>query len=472
MNRCARLGTGAALTACLLAVAPTARAQEQPAPVLFKGSDYFRAFLQLHNLKPLRSAEELSDVPPEDAILIVLGDPRGLDLVRPPLRGPGAFLAEGGAVLVATDRADEGRLKDLGLRVSGNAVVVNPRAMEADPELAYGRQRDCPRISIPADSRHPLFQGLGRGLATNRPSYITSLKSRRLHPLLDFPDGCQDGGPHAPFVRGLPTFLYATRAKANGRGDRERGLVIADRTVFMNGMLALPDVDNWVFAWNCVNWLSEGRRRKYALLIEDGSVVSNFDLPLMRLPLPPLKVVGRMLRVVEEENLFNRFILANVPRERILRFLFLGASGLLLLYGLFRLVRAHHRGETAAPMVAALVAQQAEAELPPVALRNEAAVREGNCYEAARDVARLCFEGEGSEAPADPPRVVRGGRQLRRDVEQLWRLAYDATPTPVSPAEFAGLATVAARVRAALDDGSLHAAGTNSANGRGGVAHS
>ena len=43
--------------------------------------------------------------------------------------------------------------------------------------------------------------------------------------------------------------------------------------IFMNGMLGL-DTDNFTFARNCVEWLSEKGKRKYALLIEEGRVMT------------------------------------------------------------------------------------------------------------------------------------------------------------------------------------------------------
>src|SRR5207248_1822382 len=81
--------------------------------------------------------------------------------------------------------------------------------------------------------------------------------------------------------------------------------------------------------------------------------------------------------------------------------------------------------------------------------RRHAAAGEGQCGEAARDLARLCFEGPAGavgEPPAAPPRVVRGGRRLRRDVERLWRLAYGEGAGPVAAAEFPGLLAALALV--------------------------
>ena len=451
MNRRARLATGAVLTACLLAAAPPAAAQQPRARVPFEGSHAFRHILKLHKFKPLASAAELAGVLPEEAVLIVFGDPLVLKEATPHFHGLGEFRRKGGAILIATDRFDWGRLNELGVTVRGWGVEAN------DPALAFQSQKACPVFRRLGNLRHPLFRGLSRDLVTNSPSYLVFLRETNLQPLVRFPPGCITW-EKAPPTDTL-TFIAASRA-ANG----DRVLVIAGHGIFMNGMLGL-DADNFAFARNCVEWLSEKGKRKYALLIEEGRVMKSFDVPLAQLPLPPLKAISGIVRGLEDENFFNRLLLDNVPRARLLRYLFLGASGLLLFYGLHRLIRAHHRGETAAPRLTTKVDQQAGAEAPLVARRNDAALREGNCYEAARDLARLCFEGEGGEPPAAPPVAQRGGRRLRRDVERLWRLAYGGTPTPVAPAEFAALVAQAERVQAALDGGALRFESTNPASG-------
>jgi hypothetical protein len=445
MNRRARLGAGALLTACLLAATPPARAQPPHALVPFEGSHAFRNILHAQGLEPLASAAALAQVPSGEAMLIVLGDPRGLDDFSRHKGWFAKFQREGGAILIATDRSDAGRLSALGVAVTGSAVEVDPWAPPQDPPLAFRKKETCPVLyglnNIP---HHPLFKGLAFGLATNRPSYLLFLRPG-LRPLVRFPAGCViEQGP--PSAAGL-AFMAAP-------GSADRVLVIAGHGIFMNGMMALGE-DNYAFAWNCVSWLKGDGRRKYALLVEDGRVVGSFDVPLMQLPLLPLRAISGILRGLEEENFFNRLVLDNVPKERLMRYLFLGGSAVLLLFALARLVRAHHHGETAAPNVAAKVEKAAASDLPLVARRRAAALEAGNFYEAARDLARLCFEGEHGEPPAAPPAVVGGGRRLRRDLARLWRLAYGATPVAVSPREFAALTALAAHVRGVLEGGKV-----------------
>ncbi len=439
----------AALVACLLAVRP-ASAQQARAVVPFEGSHAFRHILNLHRLEPLKSVAALRAAPAGETLLMVFGDTRGLKDIGP------AWLARfrdgGGAVLIATDQADRGRLNVFGVEVNGHGVEVHAGVQRTVPGLAYQGQPACPLIKHFSKPSHPVFRGLERGIATNRPSYVTGLPGNELALLARFPLGCVDETD--PQFAWLPVAFGTPEADAVQEGRRV--LVLSAPSVFMNGMMGRTDNDNFAFAWNSVRWLTNGGRRKYALFLEDGRPVTTFDVPLLQPPLPPLKIVNHVLRGLEEENFFNRLILDNVPRERILRGLFLSVSGMLLLYGLVRLVRVHHRAEVAAPLVAAGAARQTE-QPPTVVRRRHAAVQEGHCGEAARDLARLCFEGPGAagERPEAPPQVVHGGRRLRRDVERLWRLAYGEAPPPVTAGEFPGVLAALARVRTALDDGSL-----------------
>jgi hypothetical protein len=163
-------------------------------------------------------------------------------------------------------------------------------------------------------------------------------------------------------------------------------------------------------------------------------------------------MIAQIIRDLEDKNVFNRLALDNIGRWAILRPLAVVVSLLLVLYGLYRLVRAHHGGEPTPAPVAVKVAEQAS-ELPVAVRRQRFLLEERNCHEAARELARLCFEGAGGARPSAPPRLPRGGPKLQRQAERLWRLAYGDEPEPVSPAELARLSLVMARVRAALADG-------------------
>ncbi len=446
-----RVSLGAALAALLLAApAPT---QEQRAVVPPDGTQYFRNLLHLHGLKPLPRASDLAQAQPRETLLIVFGSLEGLDAAAHRPGGLRAFVNAGGAVLIASDRRDAGwggRLNELGLFLSGRDVL-------APPEHAYRGTPECPLLQQWRVPNHPIFAGITEGIATNRPSHVRPAfvppgRPRFAPPgrpaliaLASFPPGCHD---RFDVALGNAAFIVGTSADADSPG---KILVVAGHGTFINDMMAAAD--NAVFARNCVHWLTDQGKRKHVLFVEDGEVLTGLNVPLTRVPVPPLKVVNRALRAMEEENLFNRLLLDNVGRERVLRVLLVGASVLLAFCGLYRLVRAHHRGEPAGPLVAVRVGQD-ETGVPLAVRRHRAQVVENNFAEAARDLARLCFEESAGARPAAPPTVVRGGRRLRRLVARLWRVAY-GEPEPVSARRFEGVAVAAGQVRAALADGSL-----------------
>src|SRR5262249_43923391 len=251
------------------------------------------------------------------------------------------------------------------------------------------------------------------------PEFLKQQDPEPLVGLARFPPGCVD--EHWQPLPGGSLFVVGSAAASKGPG---RMVVVGGHSAFMNNMMLRRDNGNLDFAWNCVHWLTENRKRKHVLFIESGNVVTDLNVPLVHFPLPILKVISKALRRLENENQFNRLILDNVERERIVRGLVVGLTVLLGVYGLFRLVRAHHRGEPAAPLVAGRVGG-GEAPLPAATRRRQAQIVEGNYWEAARALARLCFEGEGAAPPPDgPPVVAHGPRRLRRLVGRLWQLAY------------------------------------------------
>jgi hypothetical protein len=137
-------------------------------------------------------------------------------------------------------------------------------------------------------------------------------------------------------------------------------------------------------------------------------------------------------------------------------------SAVPLVYGLLRLVRGRHHPQHGVPLLAGETILASTA-LPVMAQRDRDVVREGNLWEAARSLARSCFDRVGDpwhgHAAHVPPRVVAAGwrKRLRRarQVRQLWELAYGARPLPVTPRRYAQVAALVQEVQAALADGSL-----------------
>src|SRR5262249_36562249 len=144
----------------------------------------------------------------------------------------------------------------------------------ADSSKYQNKWDTCPMVRHWIDPSHPLFKGLTKGLATNRPSF---LRGRFLDlPLLaDFPEDCRYDfhGLHS-----LQTDEGYICASSRDRSRAGRTLILAGQGVFLNGMLVQDDNDNFAFAWNAVQWLAGDRQ--HALFIDNGRTVEKFDLPL------------------------------------------------------------------------------------------------------------------------------------------------------------------------------------------------
>jgi hypothetical protein len=472
-HRARRLSFSALLVAGLAAAglipASPAGVLAQPPPdaVPFEGTQAFRRYVlhDLYQLTPLASVQELDEIP-NDTLLIVFGqvgrrkEPWG---VAGRLEG---FRKRGGALLIASDRPTWFALESWGLKISGDLV-------HQFDGRAYHQFQACPLLTGFIGSDHPLFQRLQKGLATNQPSYLVPGRSD-LQVLATFPRGCRKLPPYGDYqdLHAPPAYIVGSPGASPPAG---RMVVIAGHGLFMNGMMAQRDNDNFQFACNCVRWLTDGGKRKRVLLLEEGSVQGEFDVPLKALPLPPLPpahAVDKLLRGLEEEGFFDRLVLALFSRDRILAALLLVASVGLLLYGARRLVRARHRIETAVPLTASGQLAAGDRDLPVMTQRYRDVVWAGNLWEAARALARSCFDPAtdglpGRPAPALPVAVAGGWRQrwtLARQVRRVWELAYGPRPVPVSPSQFARLGAVVQSVRAALADGTLRFPGPPAAH--------
>jgi len=411
------------LVLLFLVLSPTARSQEAEKKVVpLEGT---QAFLQLilHQefaLTPLKSLQKLAEKKPEETMIIVFGDTAILDDVRKALGSLENFRRNGGAVLIASDRNDRGRLEEWGLAISGEEVIEKITS-------AYKGIPSCPMI-LPPKRTHAVFQGLRKGVATNKPSFVLYEES--------------------PFqlVAGFsPHCLVLDKAfdlqKAGFLVARDGVLVMAGHSVFMNMLLGQLDNDNFKFARNCVSWLAESPqgKRKYALFVEDGRIASQFDVGLtVSLPMrfPPTMVLNRVLRGLEDESFFNRLVDRFLRGDQILRTVLLLGTMVLLVYGCKRLVGARHRIETAVPLLTPLPSPFPATELTLPAKRQQALLQGGNLWEPARELARFFFEElaqlpplpHGSRGNSPPPLALSGGwlqrRWLNKQIHYLWQLAY------------------------------------------------
>jgi hypothetical protein len=387
----------------------------------------------------------------------VFGDLEVLDAIK--LGGLGAFRARGGAVLWASERHNPRR--SLGIHTDGSHIVADGAS------IYQGWWKECPVVSAWTDRQHPLFKGLTKGLATNRPSFLRPT-SPDLMLLARFSPDCR-----FRFQRGLdpPDDMGYIAGSPKDQAPPGRAVALAGQGVFLNGMLIQPDNDNFAFAWNTIRWLSEGPR-EHALFMDEGTVVEQFALPLSKFdgfPVPPLSVINRMIRGLEDENIFNRLL--QDYKEPILRGLLLIASAALVLMGAWRLLHGRFRVDAGLPIVVGKDVSPAAVAASVLVQRQDELRRRGNLWEPAQVLVREFFrEHTGTTLPLwdalehNAPAVVVDGtfwqrRRLTRQVRRLWKLAGSSPAEPVSPARFDETLKTIAELNAALGEGRLRLGG-------------
>jgi hypothetical protein len=391
--------------------------------VPFRGSHAFRRILHSFELEPVAALADLVQLPPAETLIVVFGDNAVLQEIGERTGGLDRFKNAGGAILIASDRDDQGRLRDWNLRITGQRVTE-------DFTSAYKHIVNCPMIEPPINQGNPLFKDVSRGIATNSPSLIHSpaglfepLQSD-LQLLAGFSKDCTIA----------KVFHVGGAAYIVGTAGDERALVMAGHGVFMNGMMGQFDNDNLTFAHNCVRWLSEtpGGKRKYALFVEEGEVVRKFDVELWVFPLPPLRVLNGLLRGIEADNIHNRFVQSLITRQQFWQGLLLLLSVMLVVYGMRRLWQARHGIEAGVPLVA-MKTLAAPAAAPLTLQRQQALLAGGNFWEAGRELARFFLAelaGLPPRRPAGlPPFRVHGSPWRRwlvgRRLKRVWQLAHD-----------------------------------------------
>jgi hypothetical protein len=265
---------------------------------------------------------------------------------------------------------------------------------------------------------------------------------------------------------------------------------MADQDVFINEMMLQRDNGNIDFAYRLADWLltrPDGQgKRDQILYYEDGEVQSDFAIPLKDLPTPPLPppdtlmgLLDEMLPAMEREGFFARMEEDDVandavenlagavpiwegtrPEWKLWTVAAILASAGLGLYGFVRLGTFRRRADAAkGPTLAELVLAQAPAGTV-LAQRQQELLRDGNLWEAARDLARQLLASAGLSSDADAPAVEVVGPWWRRwrtrlRWRRLWRLARSSRPVRVSPRRFVRLTDDVRALRAGLADGTV-----------------
>jgi hypothetical protein len=369
---------GLVLVIALLVLTPWAGASAQQLQIDQLGTAGLRIVLKkVFHLEPLHKISDLHDKEPKDTVVIVFGNLQCLDEVGGGRGGLKKFVNNGGALLIASDRPDNGRLAEFGVHIDGNLPVLPipmagfskkfelpsvrlrgpdgipfnvtkeqwekgkdtifkgcmPLLRAADSQRIGWRwipqdlweQRwaepykdfdDCPLVMGHLGSAHPLFANCRLGIASNRPSYIVRHPECECALLIGFPPFGE-----AITVEGSLIFDQAFAVGSNIKHrPEERLLIVSGHTPFTDGLLAQKDNDNEHFTVNTVRWLAEkpgapGKKRKYVLFLHDNKVIDNFDVPLGMPPMPTTRIVNNLLRVLEEENFFNLLLLDILDRN-------------------------------------------------------------------------------------------------------------------------------------------------------------
>jgi hypothetical protein len=425
---------------------------------LAQGTHFFRRILFEKNLRPLESLTDLWEEP-DTKLLIVLGE---TETLRRSLHALDAFVQRGGALLIATDTDCGFPVSRFGVEVRGSRLHVS-----AESKFAYKQSQECifiQRYKQASDKEVPLFENLSlegdlSRVATNRPGFLVRDRRSPLSVLATFPPGCVtlDGRILQPRLDAQGANFPFAMGGTCGQGGRV--LILSDHSVFINEMMWQPDIENFDFACNCIDWLTNGGQRKEVLFFEEGQVQKSFEVSLKNVPpvgLPPLEALvetaDKGLGELERDNAFNRLI-HNAVREmtwlpdRWNRGVIITATVALALLGLTRLSQVRHRKEKGAPAVASGAAP------PPRApslfeQRQQAMVQEGNFWEAARALARQAIESAlgspvqlqehlAGAGPGSPPVLALRGNwwhqwRFRRRFKRLWQLAYGSDPVPIS----------------------------------------
>lgn len=408
----------------------------------YDGLDTFANLAFAAKLEPIERLADLALHDPNETLIILLGDNRVLADLEWELAGLTPFLQRGGALLVATDRPDEGRLKDFGLS-------VNSESVSQPPENSLMGNSKLPVILRGHNSKHPLLVGLRDGLATNNPSFLRGQQTD-LHLLASFQRDAYYGWRDRWFAQRLE--LEATHGYIWGSpGDAPPGgrrLILAGHGLFMNGMIL--ENDNFEFTRRSLNWLAEGPqgRRRFALIVINGEVLTAFNLPLMPLPRlggPSEPIINAMLDGMQKDRQIDRYLLERFGRDNLLRGVLLTVSLVLLFLGVRRVMQGRHRLDTSVPL---LVGLQGHAALQPLLEQRHAALQEAqNYWEPAQVLIRQWFLEHGAlavpfwEGDAPPPPLVtaappRQAQRLRRLVHQLWQWATSPPQGSLSSRRF------------------------------------
>jgi len=484
-------------TALLLACASASG--QQSGRIRYEGSELFRFALHEKKLKEVIDPKEV--VSPSDTIIILTGD---TSRAPAPLASGfwlEDFIKQGGAVLIASDNSNQFNLQaggptwgtTFGITLSGEHLTSEKhncyRGIEGRP-FVRRRNRVWPNAS-PFD----IFAGIenqgDNALATDHPSEMIfqPKPGYRSSNLAGYAARTwRIDGPFAidPRQNHFAVALEPVGFNSVGPG---RLLVLADHSVFINGMMGFrddPDSDdgfkfdnaNWQFTNNTIDWLKAGshKPRSRCLLIEDGRIAEKFAIELPPPPKPPIPNIppevlanwllnhsNQIIDEAQERNIFNRVLENWLGLPRLLRWFLIATTIVFLIHALRWLRRGYRKAEPSSTLTPGTQSRF----LPRGGVlrqRTAAQIEVGNLFEAANRRVRSRFDVLGGKPAPNgkmPPVLLasdlRDAPVLQHSIGRLWLIGYGDEPMAVPLGEWDRLNAMLERVsrRAARGDWSF-----------------
>jgi hypothetical protein len=463
----------AVAAALIVAVTPRGFGQPEQAakPKLLRAADMeiFRYLFHEKGIEPRRSIEEAMAEPGETIIVLVGPDSLSHRFVANALL---TAFHDGASVLIASDQSSQ------------NTLLGRLFGVEIANDLVTAAEEDCYRNNLQdpfvrpiralfeddASSPRTIFaqlDGAGAGaLATNNASFLRIHSRNALKPqaLAGYPFSAR-GARAGELDPGKDLFA------AGAHQENGRLLVLADHSVFTNGMVWKEDNANLEFARSCIDWLKGAEKKSHCLFVEDGVIRTDFDLPMVQQP--PKGLLWKLLAArhlinhrgnallteVEERNGLNSMLLSKFDLRTIVRSLLIVLTGLVLLAGFSMLIRNRVHPDPArtlvTPELAALIPRGNVLQQ-----RFDGLLEADNVYEPARQLVREFFAGMDAEPDAQgrPPQidVVDGYNDsagLCRRIMRLWTIGFASTPVKVLSKHWSELARDLQEVLQDADEG-------------------
>ncbi len=395
---------------------------------------------------------------PEESVVVMLGKLNRIQVADPGKLLP--FVARGGTVLVACDRAGS-------MGVTAN-FVSGPITSE-DEATQYQNLPDCLRVSD-LDRDHPLMNGVNE-IVLNRTGWLSFLPGgvMQWQTVASVPQTCS---PRRS--RGQP-LMAVGQYDSQRMPDTGTMIVAADPTLFTNSMLWHGD--NSVLAIRVSELLCRGDKKRLAFVVEGQPQPTYRSSPLLQEnpspspqqqpppPMPPypqtppkptweqlLRMANAVIQHVEESNILNEAVINHprYPNARLYPLVVLMGLAVIAAVGL--LIKLAH---TAAVQPPAPVPRAMQSAHGMAADEKEESSRYGS---AAQGLAReLCFELTGSRVVADWQKVlvdpsllsveVMTQKPHRHDLVTVVELAVSRSAPHISPRRLQQLGGIIRRLR-------------------------